>query len=50
MEDWGKQTGRETDKTGIKEHLGPLLESDELIIEPSDVTTSKYKRERAGVS
>ena len=35
---------------GKKEHLGTLLESDELIIEPSDVTTSKYKREQASVS
>ena len=30
--------------------MGTILESDELIIISSDVTTSKYKKEHAGVS
>ena len=48
--EWKRQTAREAEKKGMKEHVGTLLESDELIIEPSDVTTSKYKREQASVS
>lgn len=45
-----RQAGRDIDKRGIKENLGTILESDELIITPSDVTTSKYKKEHFGVS
>lgn len=50
VEDWKRQKGRDTDKKGTEEHLGTVLESEELILEPSDVASSKHKRGQTGVS
>lgn len=50
VEDWKFQKGRDTDKKGTEEHLGTVLESEELIIEPSVGASSKHKRGHVGVS
>jgi hypothetical protein len=50
LEDWKRQKGRDTDKKGTEEQLSVILESEELILEPSEVATSKHKRGQVGVS
>jgi hypothetical protein len=50
VEDWKRQKGRDTDKKGIEEHFGTVLESEELILEPLEIASSKHKRGPVGVS
>ena len=50
VQDWGRQLGREDDSNAHSDPADPLLLGEQLIVEPTDATTSKYKRDVIGPS